>query len=134
VGWGGMHHCPMWRSRIKTDVLTAVILACWAPAGHNLPPKSRKSQHNTTAPGSRITQHRITQHRAQSHRWLFTAWVQLLVCKDTVALFQYQHKLWGILKLATKTDSFSPVFIGLTKAAERAPSSLLTPAPAWGAA
>jgi hypothetical protein len=28
VGWGGMHHCPMWRSRIKTDVLTAVILAC----------------------------------------------------------------------------------------------------------
>lgn len=52
-------------------------------------PESRRPQHDTTAPGS-------AQRRAAGRHWLFTAWVQLLVFRDTVALFQYQHRLWGI--------------------------------------
>lgn len=59
-------------------------------------PESQKSpsptlQHQVPAPH---TQHR-RERAAERHtaHWLFTAWVQLLVSKDTVALFQYRQTL-----------------------------------------
>lgn len=54
-------------------------------------PESGKSQHDTTAPGSSTTQDSTAPHHTA--RRLFTAWVRLLVFKDTVALFQYGQTL-----------------------------------------
>lgn len=95
---------------IRRDVLTAVTLVCWAPTGCDLPEREGSP--------STILQHQALQTLHTGQRWLFTAWVQLLVFKDTVALFRYQHGLWGhfffFRKTATKTNPFSPVFTGLS--------------------
>lgn len=87
-----MHHYPMGKSRNKERCInccyTGVLSSCrMSPAL-----KSRKSQHNTTAPGSA---QRCTQGSAGFSQLGF---IQLLVFKDTVALFQYPHGLWGIFK------------------------------------
>lgn len=59
-------------------------------------PESQKSpsttlQHQVPAPHTQHRRERPAEHHTA--HWLFTAWVQLLVSKDTVALFQYRQTL-----------------------------------------
>lgn len=63
-------------------------------------PESQRSpstilQHQAPAPHSTAEQ-APAEHRTA--HWLFTAWVQLLVSKDTVALFQYRQTLGRFLR------------------------------------
>ena len=85
-----MRHAPLSNVKSRDKEMrycchTAVRSSCRCSL-----PESRKSQHNTTAPGS--------AQRCTQHRWLFTAWVQLPVFKDTVALFGISRDFGAFLK------------------------------------
>lgn len=72
---------------MKRDLPSHWLAELWQDATC---PESQKSpstvlQHQAPAPHSTAEHH--TAH------WLFTAWVQLLVSKDTVALFQHRQTL-----------------------------------------
>lgn len=98
-GLGGMHHCPMWRSRNEDDAdLPLHWLAELLQDATCLKVRKVPAQYYSTRLQHRTAPHSTAQHLTAPHTepcWLFTAWVQLLVFKDTVALFQYQLKLWG---------------------------------------
>lgn len=93
IAWGGGLRCEactiiQCEDPGIGDALTAVTLVCWAPQDGTCPRgKGVPAQYYST---------RLCTALHTGQCWLFTAWVQLLVFKDTVALFQYQLGLWGI--------------------------------------